>query len=520
MPGNAGVDLSFPCLRKQGSATQLIVDGRPFLVLGGELHNSSSSSLDYMRPIWTRMVDLNCNTVLAPVSWELVEPDEGRFDFALVDGLIHDARRHGLRLIFLWFGSWKNGMSSYVPAWVKRDERRFPRVRRQDGSRIEVLSTLAEASRQADAAAFAALMRHIRQVDGGDHTVLMVQVQNEVGVLGDSRDRHPAADEAFAGPVPPELLGHLAAHRPDLWPALRERWEQADTPVSGSWEEVFGPGPEADELFMAWHYARYVDAVAAAGKAEYPLPMFVNAWLSPPAQRPGDYPSGGPLPQVLDIWLAGAPHLDLLTPDIYAAEFADWCARYTRRGNPLFIPEMRHGEDGARNVFYALGRHDALGTSPFAVDSIDNPGDSPLARSYDALSQIAPVLLEHQGRGTMTGFLLDEETPSVTCALGGYELEITRDAVFDYKAESGYGLVIATGPEEFLGVGRGFRVGFRPQTPGPARAGLAAVDQGAYHDGKWVPGRRLNGDETDQGQRWRFPNAGVSIERCTVYRYE
>jgi beta-galactosidase GanA len=510
-----------PHLRREGTATQLVVDGEPFLVLGGELHNSSSSGLQYMEPIWPRMVDLHLNTVLAPVSWELIEPEEGRFDFALVDGLVEGARRHDVRLVFLWFGSWKNGRSSYAPAWVKSDDERFPRARvggRRDT--VEILSTLGEASWKADAAAFAAFMRHLREIDGEHRTVIMVQVENEVGVLGDTRDRSPAAEAAFATPVPEELLQYLQSNKEDLLPEVRARWEQTSYRREGSWEDVFGPGPDTDEIFMAWHYARYLDRVAAAGTAEYDIPVFANAWLGTPG-RAGSYPSGGPLPHVLDIWLAGAPHLDLLAPDIYSPDFAEWCQRYTRRGNPLFIPEMRRDDSGARNVFYAFAAHDAMGTSPFAVDGIEDPADSALASSYAVLEQIAPLLLEHQGRATMVGFLLDEEQPRVTRRLGGYELEITLDQVFSYHAEVGYGLIVATGPDEFVGAGGGFRVTFTPVSAGPDRAGIASVDEGEYRDGRWVAGRRLNGDENDQGRAWRFDSRmGVRLERCRVYRFD
>jgi len=515
-----GADAQLPHLQRQGSARQLIVDGRPFLILGGELRNSSSSSLEYMRPIWQRMVDLNFNTVLAPVSWELVEPEEGRYDFALVDGLIQEARRHNLRLIFLWFGSWKNGQSSYVPVWVKKDYKRFVRVRTGGGETIEVLSTLAEANWKADARAFAALMRHIREVDGAGHTVVMMQVENEVGVLGDTRDRCAAANEAFARPVPRELLEYLQKNKNELLPEVRKRWESAGFKTSGNWAEVFGPGPETDEIFMAWHYARYVDRVAAAGKAEYPIPMYVNAWLSSPERKPGDWPSGGPLPHTMDLWLAGASHVDLLAPDIYQANFQEWCRRYARRGNPLFIPEMPGMGAGPRNVFYAIGEHDAIGASPFAVDSIENPKESPLSKSYEALAQVAPLILKHQGKGEMTGFVLDKANPSLTRPLGGYELEISLDWIFGRGAELGYGLIIAAGPDEFVGAGSGFRVSFTPKTPGPARAGIGAVDEGVYREGKWIPGRRLNGDENDQGRKWRFDSRRLSVERCTVYRYE
>jgi len=510
---------SMPHLRKQGSATQLVVDGNPFLVIGGELHNSSSSSLEYMKPIWQRMLDLNFNTVLAGVSWELVEPEEGRLDFSLVDGLIQDARRNGLRLVLLWFGSWKNGMSSYIPLWVKKDYTRFPRVRLQERGTVEVLSTLAESNWRADAKAFAALMRHIREMDGDSHTVIMVQVENEVGVLRDSRDRSAAANTTFAGPVPKVLLDYLQKNRDALVPEIGKRWEAAGFKTAGTWEEVFGSGPETDEIFMAWQYARYVDHVAEAGKAQYGIPMYVNTWLSGQG-KPGQWPSGGPLPHVMDIWLAGAPHIDMLAPDIYAADFQGWCQKYTQRSNALFIPEMNRDGAGPENVFLAFGQYSAIGTSPFAVDSMDNPKESRLAKSYEVLEQMAPLILQYQGTGRMTGFLLDKDHPTVTRDLDDYQLEISLDEIFGYRADQGYGLIIAVGPNEFAGAGSGFRVSFRPKTPGPALVGVGTVDEGIYREGKWIPGRRLNGDENDQGQRWRFASPKLSIERCTVYRYE
>ena len=285
-----------PELKKQGTAQQLFVDGKPFLIIGGELHNSSSSSLAYMEPIWKHMQELNANTVLAGLNWELIEPQEGHFDFALVDGLIQGAREHDLHLVFLWFGSWKNGMSSYVPLWVKSNPQRFPRVVLKNGEKREVLTPLGEASWKADAAAFAALMRHIREVDGKQHTVLMMQVENEPGILNDSRDRSPLAEESFTSAVPRELMEHFRKHRNQLEPEIRARWEAAGAKTAGTWEAVFGPGPETDELFMAWHYARYIDQVARAGKAEYDIPMYANAWLAEADRQPGSFPSGWPPP--------------------------------------------------------------------------------------------------------------------------------------------------------------------------------------------------------------------------------
>lgn len=531
-----------PHLREQGDVTQLIVNSRPFLVLGGELHNSSSSNTDYMRPVWEQLVALNINTVLAPVSWELLEPEEGRFNFALVDDLIRSARRYNLRLILLWFGSWKNGMSSYIPSWMKKDYVRFPRAKLSDSKSIEVLSTFAAENWEADARAFAALMCHILAVDGHEHTVIMVQVENEVGLLGDSRDRSQMANEVFARPVPHELLTYLQENKQALVPEVRHRWGAGGFSSSGNWEEIFGSGAESDEIFMAWHYARYIDKIVAAGKSEYDIPMYVNAWLSDlqqqpgqwpsGGQRPGEWPSGGPLPHTHDIWLAGAPHLDLLAPDIYFGDFSEWCRQYTRRGNPLFIPEMRRDEEGPRNIFYAIGEHKAIGTSPFGVDSMANAESSSLRNSYEVLRQLAPLILEAQEHGTVIGFVLDEDHSATERDLGGYRLEIALDQGFGSKTEHGYGLIIANETDVFIGAGYGFRVKFLPQSSRPSSVGIAAVDEGAFCDGRWIAGRRLNGDETASGQWWRFPapversgviatlGPGTGISRCTVYRYE
>lgn len=547
-----------PHLRQQGAATQLVVDGNPFLILGGELMNSSSSSLDYMRPIWGRLAGQHLNTVLAGVSWELIEPEEGRFDFHLVDGLIRHARAHRLKLVLLWFGSWKNGMSSYAPVWVKRDTQRFPRVRLQNGDIPEVLTPLSMTTADADARAFAALLGHLRKIDAQEHTVLMIQVENEVGVLGDSRDRSAAADAKFAKPVPAELMAYLLKHKATLDPQLLQAWKEYGFKSSGTWTEVFGPTkpkdfgltydlPEpqrktewrklhwpADEIFMAWHYARYVNRVAEAGKRAYNIPMYANAWLQQPGCAfPGTYPSGGPVPQVIDVWKAAAPGIDILAPDLYVPEFAELCERYTRQGNPLFIPETNRGPDAGRNMFLAFGRFNAIGFSPFGIDMPEfprpaapertvfpHPPAARLGEDYAILAQIAPLILARQGTDRITGFALDKEHPSLVANLGGNLLEISLDEIFGRTATKGYGIVMAISPHEFVGAGTGFRVVFKPAGAGAPRVGIGSVDEGVYRDDQWIKGRRLNGDEDDQGRSWRFNSWGLQIERCTTYQYQ
>jgi hypothetical protein len=542
-----GTSTAIPHLQKQGTATQLVVDGKPFLMLAGELRNSSSSSSDFLKPIWPRMVAMHLNTVLSAVQWELLEPQEGHFDFAFVDSQIRDAQTYNLRLVFLWFGSWKNGVSSYIPAWVKTNQERFPRVQDKDGKGIETLSTLSAANRDADARAFATLMLHIKQVDT-QHTVVMMQVENEVGVLGDSRDRSEAANRAFAGPVPKELLDYLGAHKDKLHPQLRKAWEAAGAKTSGTWEQVFGKASYTDEIFMAWNYSSYMNRVAAAGKAEYPLPMYVNTWCSMPApdRPPGTYPSGGPEPQVQNIWKAGAPAIDIRSPDLYSPNFPVWVEWYRESyapDDPLFIPET-DSTRGAYHVFYALGQHDAMGFAPFAIDELGlappfatatEPADLPLAKSYATLAQLAPVILENQGKGKMAGVVVTEGEAPQKIALGNYVLEAsypqnrrppepgsTPPPAPVSPAHSG-ALFIALGPDEYLAAGSGaVEVTFSPNTPGPPTAGILSIDEGTYVDGRWVPGRRLNGDENGQGKFLRIgggTSRNGSIQRVKLYRY-
>jgi len=486
-----------PRLEKRGRAMQLLVDGQPFLILGGELHNSSSSSLEYTKPIFPGLADMNLNTVLVPVSWGLIEPEEGEFDFSLVDGIIRQARDSDLRLILLWFGSWKNGLSHYVPDWVKEDYQRFPRVQTKTGP-VEVLSPFEASNRQADARAFAALMQHLRDVDGDRHTVLMVQVENEVGLLGDSRDRSVAAQEAWQKPVPQPLLDYLATHQESLLSPVKETWQAQGYQISGTWEEVFGKGPQADEIFMAWHYARYINNVANAGKEEYPLPMLVNAWIvQPQDELPGDYPTGGPQAHNFDLWRAGAPQIDLIAPDIYLPNFGEVCAQFTRPDNPLLVPESVAGDKGAANLLVALGQYNAIGYSPFGIDSrLERQADGPIAKVYGLLQEMAPMILEHQAKGSIAGVYVTKDNPDRKIFMGDYVLTagLVTSWFSDDTPEQGSGLIMQTAHDEFLAVGANLQITFASRNNGQQTVGLATAEEGHFRDGKWVKGRTLNGD--------------------------
>jgi len=524
-----------PHLRSHGTATQLIVDGEPFLLRAGELGNNTATNLDYLNSKWPKLAETHLNSVLAAVSWAQLEPQEGKFDFRVLDGVIQGARSHNLRLVLLWFGSWKNGHSTYAPNWVKADDRRFPRSQDQEGRSIEALTPFSQENREADARAFAALMRHVRTVDERHHTVIMVQVENELF----GRDRSALATAAHREPVPAELLDYLTKHRSTLIPELRAVWEGAGAKTAGTWGEVFGSGVAADEIFMAWHFARYVGRIAQRGKAEYPLPMFINSW-GWAFPKEGQPTNGAPMSDVFDVWHAGAPAIDIISPDIYDADFAQSCALYTRSGNPLLIPETRGfpPNDLGTRVLYAFGQCDAIGLSPMGIERPARP-DPHLVSAYDVIAQLAPMISAHQGDGSMRAVLIGANDKPQIFRLGDYTLAASYlmprvqppapqpQPPFPNAAA----LIIQTGPAEFFAAGTGVSLRFLPMAAEPANVGLATVEEGVFQDGKWVPGRLLAGDDTgdnsmilprlleDPDHPALFGPSQKGIQRVTVYRY-
>jgi beta-galactosidase GanA len=526
-----------PHLRKQGTAIQLIVDGQPFLARGGELSNSHGEP-DYLHASWLKLKALNLNTVVAPVYWDVIEPVEGRFDFATVDGLISDARANDMHLVLLWFGSWKNSMSCYTPAWVKADPTRFARARTSTGEAMEILTPFDTTNRDTDARSFATLMRHLRETDGTQHTVILVQVENEIGMIPEARDRHPAADAAFAAPVPLELMNYLAAHRDTLAPELRDRWTVRGARTGGTWVDVFGDGPATSEIFMAWAFGRYVEKVAAAGRAEYALPLYANAALIRPGYQPGQYPSAGPLPHLIDVWRAAAPTLDFISPDIYFPNFIEWADHYTRGGNPLFVPEALRSPDASVNSLYAFGACSGFGFSPFGVESINEPAATLLTASNDLIRQLTPLITARQGMGTMTALLppAAEQRKSHEVLFAGLVLSATYERLESPGLADGVineagdrptsrvtlpagAIVIGLGSDEILFGGIGVTVTFASATPGDPKIGILSCEEGRYVDGQWQHIRWLNGDQTHQGRHLRLEPGYFTLQRVKLYHY-
>ena len=512
---------NYPHLERRGNAVVLTVHNEPLILLAGEVHNSNSSSAEYMEQVWEQAEALGMNSLLLPVSWELVEPEEGRFDFALVDRLIEQARERGKKLVLLWFGSWKNAECMYAPAWVKTDLARFRRGQIEKGKNkaprqnfyglpYTTLSYLCGETRDADARAFAALMAHLRQFDGEENTVVAVQVENETGLLGAAREVSDEADALFDGPVPAELADYLRTHTDTMVDDVRSAVEGGAP--AGSWQEVFGAA--AEELFSAYHIARYVDAVAAAGKAEYPLPMAVNCWLDK-GEEPGKYPSGGPVSRTREVWRFAAPHIDLYGPDIYVPDFCGVCDEYTRRGDPLFIPECAtHSYAGPRLV-YTVGHYHILCYAPFGFEdmgkpftatqgflfgvdvtdpALKTPQDTGEYRWYnETLQSLLPLLAGRYGTDELQAVCAERSGES-TLDFGAFRVQ----AAFDHpmlQKNDGVCLGLKLGEDECLLLACRCGLMFSSGDPERPNLDILSLEEGRMENGAWHTTRRLNGDE-------------------------
>ncbi len=496
----------------------LLVDGKPYLVLGGQIHNSSGWPSE-LPQVWESMAALHANTVEAPVYWEQLEATEGQFDFSNVDAIVLGARAHNLHVVLLWFGTWKNGNNHYVPGWVKTDTKRFPRVMRLDGTPMDVMSPLGKNTLEADKTAFTSLMRHLKQIDGDQHTVLFMQVENESGNIGSVRDFSAEANRTFAGQVPADLLA--AAHK-----------------QPGTWSAVFNA--EADELFQMYFQAKYINTIVAAGKAEFAIPCYINVWIDYPSaqlpQRQVDlpgigYPSGGAVQKLVGLWRQLAPAVDMIGPDIYADDsqfYRETMAAYNRPDNPLWIPETGRSDSFAKFFFYALGEG-AIGFSPFGVDQsgwniLGDEKWTAHARNYALIGPMDREIAQLEYDGKLKTAVEEPGTTAEEVDLGEWQATVafgfpqmdgrrapgTKDA-------HGAALVAKLGPNEFLVTGVDASVTFHlPGKPAWMHSQILKAEQGAYENGVWKPLRLLNGDETDRGLSF---HEKPDVVRVTMMQY-
>ena len=533
---------------------------KDFVILGGELSNSAATSVSDIDEVLPRMKALGLNTVLVPVYWELMEPVEGQMDFTLVDRTIDIARQQSLKIVPLWFGAWKNSMSCYAPAWFKRDVKRFPRAVTAEGKPLEIASCFSDNVLQADLKAFSALIQHIAEKDPQREVVIMMQIENEIGMLESARDHSPLADKAYCQPVPQELLKAL------------------DIKKQGTWSDVFGTDDYADEKFMAWHYACYVEHLAKAARLIHDMPLYVNAAMNSRGRKPGEYPSAGPLAHLADIWKAGAPSIDILAPDIYDTGFKSWASQYAmplrpqdggKVKNRLFIPESRCCENSGVRALYAFGEHQALGFSPFAIDQASPKETESVSQAYAQLSQIFRIKTNAVANSSLFtlhsslktwGLLFDQDDKERVIDDEGVVMTCRHYFTLPWDARAtdgstwpeGGAMLIRLGKYDYLLAGSGVVVDFKTRTEkqqeqqkmlgedgfvaertpsdikhqpsnifNGSRLGILFVDEVTIdQQGQMQYLRRHNGDQSHQGRHARISVGDWKILHIQLYEYK
>jgi Domain of unknown function (DUF5597)/Glycosyl hydrolases family 35 len=509
----------FPKLERNNGVYRLLVDGEPYLVLGAQLHNSSGWP-DVLNATWPAIRQLHANTIMVPVYWQAIEPQPGKYDFSAVDATLKGARENNVHLALLWFGSWKNGGMEYAPSWVKADVKTYPRVIDKDGHAVDALSPLSQKSAEADSRAFAALLEHLKETDSDRHTVILVQVENEAGTLGSDRDYSPMANQAFGQTVPEAVLSSL--HK-----------------KPGTWEQVFGAN--APEAFSSYYTARYINQVAAAGKAVLPLPMYVNVWPREQSglSRPGfSSPSGGAVSWLLDMWKAIAPSIDLIGPDSYdtnAQLYLSITELYARPDNPLLVPETGATMAHARHMFYVFATPSALGISMFGVNPAigktpeshaPRNDDAEVAVNYRLLGPAIPALLSARDAGHLEAAVEEDGIANRELMFDDYDAVVRYGPVRgSYSGEKGIGnpdlsgraLVAQLAPNEFLIIGANANIVFSPKLGDAQRhVSYTSVEEGTFENGVWHTNRLLNGDETYFGLS--LPHEGQTL-RVKLIKY-
>jgi len=525
-------DPSLPHLVHQDGRHALIVDGEPFLILGAQSNNSSAWPA-VLPKVWSAMDTLGVNTLEIPIYWEQFEPQPGHYDYSVVDTIITQARDHELSLVLLWFATWKNGSNHYMPQWMKLQPEKYPNMIGPDGQPVDSPSPHAEATLEADIRAFTAFMGHLREVDP-QHTVIMVQVQNEPGSWGAVRDHSPAAQKIFDSPVPSAALAAM---------------DKPDQP-NRNWAQVFGR--DADEFFQVWHVATYIGKVAAAGKAVYPIPLLVNGSIRDPLDPgwPPRYQVGGPNDNVFELWKAAAPAVDILSPDIYIGETEKYLKvleLYSRPDNPLFVPETIGLGATTRFLFSALG-HGAIGYAPFGMDDTrvrTGPDGTPLSReavygdtalNCRMLRPMAREVARWNLEGRLQTAIQMEVDPDAergdsvdrvryvtdqSLHFDGWDADIAfgtfrRMARTPSQPESPDGrlLIAELGGSRYVLAGYHCRVMFRPTGENEGRPWhYLIVEEGRYVDGEFQADRILNGDQTD----WGLVLSTPTVLRVSLY---
>ncbi|MEL5893425.1 DUF5597 domain-containing protein [Bacteroides sp. GD17] len=491
-----------PRIIRKGNHHTLEVDGKPFFMLGGQVGNSSNWP-SMLPGVWDTMKTMHANTLEIPIYWEEVEPVQGSYDFSSVQRILDQARENKVRLILLWFATWKNGSNHYMPEWMKKDSKQYYNVTSIKGTPVDSPSPHAKATMEADAKAFREFMAYLKEKDP-QHTVIMVQVENEPGTWGSIRDYGKEAQKLFAQQVPSEVFTTSVCKELGV-----------DKNAKGSWAQVFGE--RADEYFHAWHVAKYINYVAQAGKEVNPLPLFVNVALRDPLTNPtaDNYESGGATDNVISLWKAAAPCIDMVSPDIYLRgdeTVLKVIDLYARDDNALMVPET--GSANSKYLYKVIEK--GIGFSPFGVDkrrqALGNATRDALSYEYELLDPMNQELARWAAEGRIQTVIEPEDHSEQHISLGEWEAIIifgggrgNNSAQSAERAANGKAMIIRLSDNEFLGIGTNCRFTFNTAGKNKGRAWqYLKVKEGKWENGEFKMSRILNGDETD----WGGPQVG------------
>ena len=509
-------------IRKDGQ-WKWLVDGKPFVAYAGELHNSNASNLKHMdEHVWPYMKDLKINTILFPVYWEMIEKEEGVFDFSLLDGIIEKCRKLNKKAIVLWFGIWKNGTSTYVPKWVKTDTENYFRAEARYGKKTATISPLCDKAVDADRRAFGKLMEHIKAINTSETTIVAVQVENEIGLLNSDRDYSKPAEKKFREEVPEDLR------------------KTFDIDERGNYEQLFGE--DAPEVFMTYAYASAIERIASLGKETYDLPFLMNAWIEKYPWRPGTYPSGGPIARYMNVWKKIAGSIDVLEPDVYVAEFDEVASQFTKENNPLMIPEYRRDVYHISNAFHAYGKYNALCMSVFGIEDLMTPPEKRLGifnpavlatlninleawqingttevlnETFDLLANSQNTREKARREGRVYSFARNNEMEKGTVIeTEKYSFQIVYNSVNKDKPKAA-GMIIETDEDDFYIMGTSFKLMFLPKKGKDCNIGILDYEEGHFENDNWICERPLNGDEGVFVQFFDHPEA----KRLELYTY-
>lgn len=538
--------------RLTGTSKQLVVNGVPTIVLGGELANSSATSVADIEKNFPKLEQMGLNTVAVPISWNLFEPTEDHYDYTLIDKIISQAERNHLNVIILWFGAWKSSTSCYAPVWFKRDGLRFPRMYTREGKTLECASLFSENVLAADNSALGRLLERINKMDVNNR-VVMVQLENEVGMLGSARDYSPSTNDLYAGTVPEKLIKYLIQNKELLHPSMLAKWGNNGYKTEGSWTAVFGDDIYTEEIFMAYHYADYIETLAKAARFQYNIPLSVSAAVNNSDAKPSEYPSGGPVAHLIDIWHCAAPSIDIITPNIYGDNFLNTIEQYSLFNNPLFISKTPKSKDNGIQAFYAIGEYEAIGICPSSIDKISEQQSTRLSLAYNKLQELIPLLTQWYGKSALKGLYFDADKHEriIECddmRIIARHYNTLQPNVDNAQSLIGGGFLLRLNSDEYIIAGSGIVVafesseeptsmqplnddGFAQQSVqnteennkwfGARRIGILSVEEVSINsDGNFNTIRNINGDETGQGRYVQIDTDNFKILHVKLYEYK